>query len=95
MVISEQQNLQYAIIAMERIAFLVSRCTIYEKLYLIKYDEDGAPDTVQTAMVQTAMVQIATVQTATGELRRALVILYTAILRALSRCMRIFNGMLA
>ena len=89
MVISEQQNLQYAIIAMERIAFLVSRCTIYEKLYLVKYEGDHAPDMVQTTTVQTA-----TVQTATDELRRALVILYTAILRALSRCMRIFNGML-
>ena len=78
MVISEQQNLQYAIIAMERIAFLVSRCTIYEKLYLIKYQGDKTPDTVQTA---------------TDELRGVLVILYAAILRALSRCMRIFNGM--
>ena len=79
MVISEQQNLQYAIIAMERITFLVSRCTIYEKLYLIKCG-DKAPDTVKTA---------------TDELHRALVILYIAILRSLSRCMRIFNGMLA
>ena len=72
--------MQYAIIAMERIAFLVSRCTIYEKLYLIKYEGNKGPDTVKTAI---------------DELRRALVILYTAILQALSRCMRIFNGMLA
>jgi hypothetical protein len=49
---------------------LVGLCTIYEKLYLIKCEE-------------TKISNIA--KTATGELRRVLVILYTAILRALTR----------
>ena len=65
---------------MERITFLVSRCTIYEKLYLINCE---------------AVEASATVKAATDELRRALVILYTAILRAMSRCMKVFKGMLA
>ena len=77
MVIGEQQNLQHAIIAMERITSLVGRCTIYEKLYLIECEGSE------------------TAKTATDELRRVLVILYTAILRALGRCIRVFNGMLA
>ena len=75
--ISEQRNLQHAIVAMERIAFLVGRCTIYEKLYLIECKGTAVPDITKTA---------------TDELCRALVILYTVILRALSRCMRVFNG---
>ena len=72
--------MQHAIVAMERIAFLVGRCTIYEKLYLIESKGIATPDITKTA---------------TDELRRALIILYTAILRALSRCMRVFNGTLA
>lgn len=78
--VSEQQNLQHAIIAMERITFLVGRCTVYEKLYLIECKEVEAPDIVKTA---------------TDDLHRALVILYTAILRALSRCIRVFKGIVA
>jgi len=78
--IGEQQNLQHAIIAMERIAFLVGRCTIYEKLYLIGCEEITIPEITKIA---------------TDELCRALVILYTAILRALSRCMRVFKGMMS
>jgi len=79
LVIGEQQNLQHAIIAMERIAFLVGRCTIYEKLYLTECEGINIPDIAKTA---------------TDELRRALVVLYAAILRALSQCMRVFKGML-
>ena len=59
---------------MERITFLVGRCTIYEKLYLI---ECHIPDIAKTP---------------THELRQALVFLYTAILRALSRCIGVFKG---
>ena len=69
--------MQQAIIAMERITFLVGRCTIYEKLYLTECE---VPDIIIKA---------------TDDLRRALVLLYTAILRALSRCMKVFKGMLA
>lgn len=78
MVTSEQQNSQHAIIAMERIAFLVGRCTIYEKLYLTECKGINIPDVAETAI---------------GELRRALVNLYTAILRALGRCIKVFKGM--
>lgn len=59
---------------MERIAFLIGRCTIYEKLYLTECEI------------------LDSTKPATAELRRALVTLYTAILRALSRCMRVFRG---
>lgn len=62
---------------MERITFLVGRCTIYEKLYLVECEG----------------VQIPDIATARDDLRRALVLLYTAILRALSRCIRVFKGM--
>ena len=72
--------MQHAIIAMERIAFLVGRCTIYEKLYFIECKGIKIPDIAKTA---------------TDELRGALVILYIAILRALSRCIRVFKGTLA
>lgn len=71
--------MQRAIVAMERIAFLVGRCTIYEKLYLTECKEVDPSDTAKTA---------------TDELHRALVHLYTAILRLLSRCITVFSGTL-
>ena len=81
MVIREQQNLEHAIIATERISFLIGRCTIYEKLYLC----EG---------IKTPDLALDIAKTPTDDLRRALVILYTAILQALSQCIRVFNGML-
>ena len=90
MVLNEQQNLQHAIIAMERITFLIGRCTIYEGLYLCEDIKD--PDIVESAgLVDSTDIA----KTATAELRRALVILYSAILQVLTRCIKIFNGMLS
>ena len=62
---------------MERITFLVGRCTIYEKLYLTKCDEGEEAPTPTIAT-----------KTATSDLPRALVRLYTAILKAMSQCLR-------
>ena len=63
-----------AIVAVERIAILIGRCTIYEQLYIINCE----------------IPVIA--EKATENLRVALLALYTAILQALSRLMRVFEG---
>ena len=67
---------------MERITFLVGRCTIYEKLYLTEHEGVKGLKASDPA------------KTATEELRKALIILYTTILRALGLCIKVFNGML-
>jgi len=63
-----------AIVAVERIAILIGRCTIYEQLYIINCEIPVIADR------------------ATEDLRVALLALYTAILQALSRLMKVFEG---
>ena len=58
---------------MERVAALISRCAIYEQLYLT---HDVPKDAEE----------------ATENLRRGLLTLYTAILQALCRLIRVFEG---
>ncbi|KAF8427950.1 hypothetical protein EV426DRAFT_640542 [Tirmania nivea] len=74
LVVGHQEKLAAAIVAMERIAILIGRCTIYEQLYLYSND---IPDIANKA---------------TGDLRAALLALYTAILQALCRLISVFKG---
>ena len=62
-----------AIVGMERVAVLIERCAIYERLYLIH----NAPKDAEGA---------------TENLRRVLLTLYTAMLQALCRLIRVFKG---